>query len=158
MGIFRKKEGRNTPQPKKLIDIAIVEGTVVIHQSAFQGREDIRSVIIPDSVEVIDVFAFTSCVNLETVKISRQVTYLSNELFWGCERLREVILPDQLEGIGNRVFGLCTSLERINIPNSVSDFGYSIFMSCSSDLTICCSKGSKAEEYAKDNGMKIQYV
>jgi len=158
MGIFGNKKDKNKPAAMKLIDIVITDGTTEIGKSAFQGREDIRTILVPDSVEDIQVFAFTNCTHLETIRISNRVTYLANELFWGCESLREVILPDNLEQIGNRVFGLCSSLREIYIPDSVVHFGYSIFMSCSGDLTICCSNGSKAEQYAKENDIKIRYV
>lgn len=51
---------------------AEIEGLPVlsIGTRAFAGREDLREVSVPDSVERIRAFAFYSCINLEVIRLS----------------------------------------------------------------------------------------
>ena len=49
-------------------------------------------------------------------------------------------------------------LKSIVIPNSVTFISDYVFDDCSKDLIITTSKGSYAERYARENGMKIDLI
>ena len=137
--------------------ITIAAGTREIGASAFAGRDDIVSVVIPSSVEVIGKNAFKGCVNLKEVifedgsllsslgdyafqnctsleKVVLPASYASlpNYLFDGCKSLREVTLPADLTTVGNYVFRNCSSLPSISLPNTISKVGTYMFSGCSS--------------------------
>lgn len=92
-----------------------------------------KNTIIPDSVVGIKDLAFSACTKL--VKIT---------------------IPDSVTSIGGEAFSDCTDLTSITIPSSVTSIGSSAFKMCDK-LTIYCTKGSYAEQYAKENNISYKY-
>jgi hypothetical protein len=62
---------------------------------------------------------FTGCVNLETVTILGDVTYVGWYSFEGCTKLKNITLPNTVEIIGDYAFANCESLTSFVIPESV---------------------------------------
>lgn len=99
---------------------------------AFNGRTDLKSIVIPDSVVAIENGAFEKCDNLEEISLPNSITELSRILFYGCKNLRKVGLPTSLKKIGPNAFDGCESLEAFVIPNQVESIGESAFYGCTS--------------------------
>ena len=85
-----------------------------IRRFAFEGCTNIKSVSIPDSVKYLETASFRDCENLETVKLSNNLTSLSMYVFYGCTNLREITIPVSVGIIGMDPFGQCTSLAYVN--------------------------------------------
>lgn len=110
-----------------------------IGNSAFAdyfGEINLTSVSLPDSVERIGSYAFSSCEQLKNVTFGSGVKEIGNAAFSGCFSLVDVTLPDSLEFLGNTAFNVCESLKSVIIPNSVKSIGGSTFYGCSSLETI----------------------
>ncbi len=111
-------------------------------ESPFWDNEDIKKIIIKDGVTSIGDYTFPDC-----------------------ESLKSLTIPDGVTSIGERAFSDCTSLKRITIPDSVMSIGDQALgyyydedsseTKIMTDLTISGSKGSEAERYANDNGLKF---
>lgn len=56
---------------------------------------DITSITIPDSVEEIGDWAFSSCYFLESINIPDSVTQIGDNAFEGCGKIKQAILPDK---------------------------------------------------------------
>ena len=80
-------------------------------------------------------YAFGNCENLNSVKISESVNIIEDEAFYGCSALTNITIPNTIASIGEQTFGFCTSLTSIEIPNSVISIGHGAFQNCES-LTI----------------------
>ena len=80
-------------------------------------------------------YAFGNCENLNSVKISESVNIIEDEAFYGCSALTNITIPNTIASIGMQTFGFCTSLTSIEIPNSVISIGHGAFQNCES-LTI----------------------
>ena len=80
------------------------------------------------------------------------VTYIADTAFENNLTLEKVILPKQLEGIGWFAFRGCIALCEVEVPTSVSKIEYGAFENCNAKLTLICSAGSYAEEYAQSYG------
>ena len=93
---------------------------VVIDKRAFEGY-DLKSVVIPDSVTVIEREAFDSCGLLESVNLPDSITYIGDYAFTDCDKLKEIILSDNLTSIGRAAFYNCDSLESVKFPDSVTE-------------------------------------
>lgn len=93
----------------------------MISPVSFAGT-DITSVTMPDSVIIIGDFAFQSCLNLETVKFSKNLQVIDTEAFEYCISLREAILPSSLERIGSNAFYKCTALKTVKLPKNLNDW------------------------------------
>jgi len=65
----------------------IHEGTQIINLFAFESRDDITAVIIPNSVTRIGDGAFSDCTSLEKVNIANSVTKIGEGAFDGCDNL-----------------------------------------------------------------------
>jgi len=114
------------------------EGVKVIGRSAFKGL-DIKSIIVPDQVGIIEESAFEDCKNLSAVNL-KNVRVLSRRAFSGCENLGLVIMHEGLEKIGEGCFYRCKRLEEIKVPSTVNVIDKAAF--ASSGLTWAILKES----------------
>jgi len=80
---------------------------VKIGEEAFKQKNNLLSVVIPDSVTSIGSNAFTGCENLVSVVISDNVTEIGGFAFNGCTSLTSVSLPYLSTGMGEGVFNGC---------------------------------------------------
>ena len=60
-------------------------------------NRNLRHVIMPDTVTVIEENAFDHCIFLNSVKLSHALAEIGSEAFKGCKEMREISLPDSLE-------------------------------------------------------------
>lgn len=89
------------------------------------------SVIIPNSVKIIEGYAFEGCSNLTTATIGNSVTTIGAWAFSGCPRLSSVIIGNSVKTIGLEAFRGCSNLTTAIIGNSVSEIGFGAFRGCS---------------------------
>ena len=84
----------------------IIEGHVVttIGIGAFQGNQELRSVVLPETVTVLQKDVFRDCANLETVHLSDNIAKLITTTFSGCTSLREVNIPDSMTELKRSCF------------------------------------------------------
>ena len=80
----------------------------IISDMAF-WKEDITSVIIPDSVTDIYYEAFYGCSSLTNLTIGKGVTCIGWQSFCGCASLASVTIPDSVTSIDEYAFDGCNS-------------------------------------------------
>ena len=95
------------------------------------AKTGIESLVVPSNVKVIDEYAFYGCENLKSVKFSKGVQSLENNLFASCNSLGEINIPLSVEQIKNSVFQDCENLTQIKIPTSVKEIGENVFLGAS---------------------------
>ena len=81
------------------------------------GRENLSSVVIPDSVTSISDYAFYGCTGLTSIVIGDSVTSIGMHAFWDCTRLTSIVIPDSVTSIGRFAFSGCTGLTDVYIPD-----------------------------------------
>lgn len=85
-----------------------VKYTVVeIDGGAFMWRDDIVSVIIPNTVTSIGQSAFQCCENLSSVVMPNSITNIGNWAFTYCPNLTSFTIPDSVKHIGAAIFTTC---------------------------------------------------
>lgn len=67
---------------------------VKIGRAAFLNNKVITSVVIPNSVKVIEVDAFAGCTGLSNIKIPDSVTSISETAFQGCDGVTSIIVEE----------------------------------------------------------------
>ncbi len=85
---------------------------------------------VPPSVDTIGNYAFSFCMDLNSVSIPGSVTKIGNGAFAYCYGLKSVSLPNSVTTIGDRTFTCCYALTSISIPNSVTTIGEQAFSFC----------------------------
>jgi len=91
------------------------------------GEDEVRSVVVPEGVAVIERYAFGSMSRLEHVSLPLSLREIGEYAFSSCVSLEKVILPPKLEKIGSGAFYGCQRLGSITIPDSVTDIASNAF-------------------------------
>ena len=87
-------------------------------RKAFQGANNLTSMVVPANVDSIGIEAFRNMVNLKKVEFKEPSTvrYLNSDVFRACRSLKEVILPTSITELAS-AFYECQELEKVTIPN-----------------------------------------
>ena len=93
-----------------LESITLGLGIKTISREAFAGIPNLKSVIIPGTVEVIETWAFRNCGQLQEVVFQDGVRRIGKQAFVTCGQLKTVTLPDTLEYVHVTAFEACTDL------------------------------------------------
>jgi hypothetical protein len=133
----RDRRGPEKDVSKASGDITIPEvakgyRVIQIETSAFE-QAAITSVFIPNSVKTIGSYAFQRCVDLKSVRLSKQLTRIAGYTFYGCKSLTSIDIPEGVTSIGDYAFAGCEQLKEITIPSSVEQFGGNVF--CNTGFT-----------------------
>ena len=96
-----------------------------IGSSSFM-KSDVRTVIIPDTVENIIGIAFDDCENLEEIVFGKGVKSIDASIR-ECPKLHTVVLNEGLESIGQNCFSELPALKSIVIPSTVKEIGNGCF-------------------------------
>ena len=113
-----------------LKSIIIPDGVVLVDSHAFNNCSSLTNVTIPDSVIMINYWGFAWCTSLTNIIIPDSVTTIEEGAFYNCESLKDVTIGNQVTWIGDEVFSCCDNLTSITIPNSVTTIGESVFIFC----------------------------
>ena len=110
----------------------------IIGESAFQGKTNISSVKIPDSVTQIKKQAFYYCSSATLESLPAQLTEIGQAAFLDCRKITSISIPDTVTIMGQSAFLGCSSLKSIEIGTGLSLLDNSVFSGCSSleDITI----------------------
>ncbi|GMO52155.1 MAG: hypothetical protein Ta2G_10020 [Termitinemataceae bacterium] len=132
-GVFFNKIGDTLiryPAGKKEKQYVIPESVTIIEVDAFSSCTGLTSVSIPASVTSIEGGAFCGCTGLTSVSIPASVTSIGRNAFDGCTGLTSVSIPASVTSIGRNAFFGCTGLTSISIPASVTSIGRNAFSDC----------------------------
>lgn len=99
--------------------VYIPDGTKVIRQYAFNGRNDVLQVVIPDSVTSIGNWAFFDCYELRDVILGNGVTRIERFTFSNCYELTEITIPDSVTYIDEYAFAGCENLKTVHMSKNI---------------------------------------
>lgn len=111
-------------------------GYLDAHGSIFDGCTSLKTIAIPDGLDVIDPTHFETCISalsapkLESVTFAKGTSTICNGLLANCPSLKSINIPDSVKSIGASVFSDCEALESIDIPDSVKSIGSYAFSGC----------------------------
>ena len=117
-------------------NVILPESLTSIGDNAFTYCRGLTSITIPDSVTSIGYRAFHACSGLTSITIPDSVTSIGHEAFSGCSKLTSVIIGNGVTSIGDSAFESCFNLASITIPDSVTSIGSSTFSGCKSLTSI----------------------
>lgn len=94
--------------------------------------------------------------NITTVALPEGVNYIGTGAFADMTSLTDINIPESVTEIGDAAFYQCPALTSIVIPKTTERIGEFAFRKCDR-LTAIVERGSFAEEYCKENGVKFRY-
>lgn len=83
----------------------------------FLNGEEIKDLVIPESVTEISEYAFVRCLGLTSVTIGDNVTAIKAHAFYNCEGITSVRIGNGVTTIGNKAFEECNSLKAVHIQD-----------------------------------------
>ncbi|MBQ5706116.1 MAG: leucine-rich repeat domain-containing protein, partial [Bacteroidaceae bacterium] len=98
----------------------------------FLNGEEIKELVIPNSIKNINNYLFYNCKGLTSINIPESVTSIGESAFYGCEGLSSIKIPAGIVSLGKSTFYGCEGLTSVNIPESVTSIGDYAFYGCSS--------------------------
>lgn len=101
------------------MEITITDSKIAA--GAYKNRTDITSVVLADSVNVIDESAFEGCTALASVTVGGGLTNIGASAFRRCTALTSISVPPELESIGDWAFRGCTALTEVVFRYRPSD-------------------------------------
>ncbi len=115
------------------------------HQGGYvtEPYSQITKVILPNTIEKIDEWAFANLTALTQVKLSSNLKNLENCSFGRCTELESITLPKSLEEIDGYAFSSSTGLKSLIYEGTIEEWGnVTIKRSWISPIyTITCSNG-----------------
>ena len=122
-----------------------------------RGKED-TSYTVLDGTEVIGAYAFASQYYTNSLLTTPYLTEIhfpdtlreiGDKAFFCHDGLTSVDLPEGVKRVGADAFNNCLKLSKIYMPDSVTEIGdRGVYKYPDYELTIYCTKGSYAEDYA----------
>lgn len=104
-------------------------GVEIIRRHSFENATDIRTLYIPDTVEEVEDFAFSS-MKIESVYIPKSIKKWGESAFFMCTKLKEVFIEDGLKVLGKNMFMCCKEMDRIVFPESIKYIPEKMFYEC----------------------------
>lgn len=140
-------------------EVILLEGVEATEPYAF-SRTDIRSLVLPESLQRPGVSAFAECRQLIEVKLPDSLAHIPDGMFCKCSQLRQVRFGAGLESIGKDAFrktrleivdfrsvrkigqgalAECTELREVTLPPELQEIPDELFSGCSRlrQLPVC---------------------
>lgn len=117
-------------QYSDLVSVVLPESITVIDSMAFFGCDNLSSINFPAGLTRIGKKAFQACTSLKSISLSDSLTEMRDGVFRGCKALASVRLPAGLESIGISSFEGCEELTSIVLPSSVRRIGPRAYYGC----------------------------
>ena len=128
--------GNGAFQTKNNIQVVRIPETVTsIGSMAFYGCKNLSSVVIGDNVTSIGAKAFNSCTALTGVNL-RNVQVLGEYAFYGCTSLQELFCGNALKVIGKNAFNKCAQLNFIKMSDTLLYIDDYAFAGCTAVTSV----------------------
>ena len=117
-------KAENIVIPERVVNNGSTYTVIAIGKAAFGKR--VRSVVLPNTLKLIESYAFNTTTNLESIEIPEGVEEIGYAAF-AYSGVTSVQLPNTLLKIGDYAFTGVDQMTSINIPNSVKHIGKDAF-------------------------------
>ena len=146
-------------------EVVLPETVVNIREYSF-AFSGVEKVVIPENVTLISEFAFYGSENLKEVVLPQGLEEIAANAFGHCSSLTDIYLPYGLTCVEGSAFH-CSGLKSIIIPdtvNRITDYAFGYYSADDiefvkdEEFEVQGRGGTKAEEYAIENGFKFTDV
>ncbi|MDE5714673.1 MAG: leucine-rich repeat domain-containing protein [Anaeroplasmataceae bacterium] len=132
------------------IEKATIHPCDVLPNNAFRGYDNLKEVILPETIKEIPSYSFYNCTSLTTITLPAQLEAIGDHAFYGCSSLKTISLPSTLKTIKDQAFYKCTALRYIYLSKNIETIGTQLFDGCT-NLTIYMEHSQTPTEW--NNGI-----
>lgn len=138
---------KNKKQVQNFLDqirtISIPDDIQIIGRESFKDCENLKSIIVQASVTSIEAKAFRKCYELISITLPKygKLATIGEHAFSSCKKLTSITIPNCVISIGNGAFEWCENLRTITIPAGIKDLNSNIFLCCSSLVSVVIPNG-----------------
>ena len=100
----------------------VPRGTTILKKEIFYNWKHLKLIIVPLSVQEIEVCCFEMCFRLEEIEIPSGVTKIPRNCFKNCYNLKTIRLPESINNIHPTAFIGCINLETIYANDKIKKF------------------------------------
>ncbi len=136
--------------PSKIDDIPITS----LADFAFANSPDVKKINFNKNVTYISKGLCQGCTGLEGFQLSKGTTGIGEYAFEGCTKLSATVIKSGIEKIGEKAFANCTTLRSAKFQPYNVEIAPDAFENCPM-VVFYCEKGSSAEKYANEHGIKV---
>lgn len=86
-----------------------------IGSSCFDGNKNLRTVVLPETIEIIENYAFFGCAKLTKINIPYNVTKIGEGAFQCCSQLTYIFIPWLVKEVERYTFWGCVNLREIHV-------------------------------------------
>ena len=119
----------------------VIKDGIEIIDSDFFAKSNIKDVIFPKSLKVIELCAFDRCENIIDLILNEGLEEIGEAAFQYCSNLERITLPQSLRKIGKFAFWDCENLREIVIPGGVKRIEFGAFNWCKSLSKVILKEG-----------------
>lgn len=116
----------------------------------------VETVILPETIEIIDNMAFWKCTSLKTVEMQEGLKAIGRCSFGGCSELESLDFPESLEYIDEMVFIGCVKLKEVSFGKNLKSIGSQAFTACVNLEKVRIPSGTEIAEDAFEQCPKVE--
>lgn len=105
-----------------LKNVIIPEGVEVINDAVFSDFDKLVKVTLPNSLNIIKSNAFSNCIKLKDINLNGYIKEIHEYAFDNCISLKKVHIGPSLKKISGTAFYDCTKLKEIDVSSGNSTF------------------------------------
>lgn len=98
-----------------------------VGRMAFQGVKGIESVVVPDNVTSMGIYAFSECDSLKSIVFGTGLGCIPGDVCWKDAKLTDITIPEGVDSVWGGAFEYCTSLKTVTIPSTIIYLGSGAF-------------------------------
>ena len=107
----------------EFFDFSQCKNLRILEKGAFQNCTNLNKIILPRSIQKIEISAFRSCIKLTSLQLDEEsdLTFIGKEAFYG-SGIESFYIPPFVNSIGDGAFGCIFSLKEIIVDTNNINF------------------------------------
>ena len=110
--------------------VILPEGVEIIKGRAFDTCKNLHHIYLPNSLRIIGQNSFNMCENLRLDSLPPNLKRIEYGAFWDCCRITISKIPNTVTYIGGEAFTLCESMQELVLPDSIIEVKERTFAGC----------------------------
>lgn len=113
-------------------DLILEDGITQISDYSFYNGSYMKSVKMPNTLEIIGMNAFYYCTKLKEIELPDTLKTVKTNAFYYCNGIQTMNFPTSITAIGNNAFSGCINwkLENITFSENITELGQNAFYNC----------------------------